>query len=291
MLCPTGALEYGEIGDEVPSTPGFNDFRIGPAVNVIPHRLPAGPEVHHMPTDIDWVEEGNEEEERTINLAGEWPLAIFTFIASVMVGMVSGVMFGEVSLSPLLFFIAGLSAGAISIIHLGKKIRAWRSVFHFRDSWLSREIVFFGLFFLTGLWFALTPDYTFIGYVSLIAGFSALFSIDRVYDVVREEHKLRVHSADTLFTGILFSAWFAGSEAILLISIAVKAALFIYQEIHRDSLKGVSAWLRVIIGFALPVVLFPIFDLTSSVFILIVLLIGEAIDRGRFYNNLQKLSL
>lgn len=291
LLCPTGALDYGEIIDEAPASPGFDDFGIAPAINIVSHRLPAGPEVHYMPEDLDWAEKGMEKEGKAIHLEGEWPLAVFTFIASVMVGMVSGVMFGEVSISPLLFLFSGVIAGGVSIVHLGKRTRAWRSVVHLKDSWLSREIIFFGLFFITGIWFSLSPDHMFIGYISLASGLGALFSIDRVYDFVRAGHRLNIHSADTLLTGILFSAWFAGSEPLLLISIAVKAALFISQEIHGDSFKEVSAWLRVTIGFALPVVLFPFFDLTSSVFILIILLVGEAIDRGRFYNNLQKLSL
>ncbi len=37
-------------------------------------------------------------------------------------------------------------AGLASILHLGRPLRAWRALAHLKKSWLSREILFFGLF-------------------------------------------------------------------------------------------------------------------------------------------------
>ncbi len=288
LLCPTGALDYGPIEEKIAPTPGFDHHGIEPAVNIIPHRLPSGPEVHYFPEDIGTVEKKAVKEESQISIKEEWPLAVFTFIASLMPGLVAGAVAGERALSPVLFLIAGVAAGIISILHLGKKSRAWRSAVHFKDSWLSREIVFFAFFFLTGIWYGFLPHLDFLGFLSLLFGLAALYSIDRVYDVVRKGHKLKVHSADTLLTGLLFAGWFAGSEILVVIMLLVKLALFIYQQIQSKTLTDPLAVTRLTAGLVLPLLLFPFIDLASGILVLLLLLTGEAIDRARFYGQLEK---
>ena len=288
LLCPTGALDYGPIGEENAPTQGFNHYGIEPAVNIIPHRLPSGPEVHYFPENIETVEKDIKKEDKRISLDEDWPQAVFTFIASLMMGYLAGSVIGEMALSPLLFLFAGIGAGVVSLLHLGKKGRAWRSVVHFKDSWLSREIVFFALFFLTGTWFVFSSRPEFVGSLSLLFGLAALFSIDRVYDVVRKGHKLKVHSADTLLTGLLFAGWFAGSEILVVIMLLVKLALFIYQQIQSKTLTDPLAVTRLTAGIVLPLLFFSFMDLSSSVFVLILLLAGEAIDRVKFYDQLIK---
>src|SRR5205085_1111189 len=45
-----------------------------------------------------------------------------------------------------LSLIAGLAGLAVSVSHLGRPLKAWRAFLGLRTSWLSREIVAFGVF-------------------------------------------------------------------------------------------------------------------------------------------------
>lgn len=53
-------------------------------------------------------------------------------------------------------FVTGQMALAASIFHLGRPLYAFRAVIGFRTSWMSREIVFFGLFALLSALYALS---------------------------------------------------------------------------------------------------------------------------------------
>ena len=69
--------------------------------------------------------------------------------------------------------------GLISILHLGTPLNAWRAVFHLKKSWLSREILMFGLF--GGSWFLalLLPG---MGKLPLaLCGIGLVFSMVQVY--------------------------------------------------------------------------------------------------------------
>jgi len=74
--------------------------------------------------------------------------------------------------------------GLFSFNHLGKKINAWRGFVHINKSWLSREILFVGLF--GGGWLAsLTPLPSQVSaitqVVTALLGFGLIYSMAQVY--------------------------------------------------------------------------------------------------------------
>lgn len=85
----------------------------------------------------------------------------------------------------------GLLALAASTLHLGRPLYAFRAVLGLRHSWLSREIVAFGLFaklaclyFIALWWFpagGLTRDWVWLGYGVGLSGIVGLFCSAMIY--------------------------------------------------------------------------------------------------------------
>ncbi|MFZ5910372.1 MAG: DmsC/YnfH family molybdoenzyme membrane anchor subunit [Chloroflexota bacterium] len=77
----------------------------------------------------------------------ELPLVAFTLLGQMAAGMtVFSFFFPPSSLHLLAIgFLLGLG-GLASFLHLGTKKNAWRAVIHLKKSWLSREVLAFGLF-------------------------------------------------------------------------------------------------------------------------------------------------
>jgi len=94
----------------------------------------------------------NHEEISSGKNKSEWPLVIFTLLGQMAAGMAILLLFsGPLSL-PLLFTLGSLIGlgGLASFLHLGRPLNAWRALNHLNKSWLSREILMFGLF--VGSW-------------------------------------------------------------------------------------------------------------------------------------------
>jgi DMSO reductase anchor subunit len=90
----------------------------------------------------------NHEEVRPGKTKSELPLVAFTLMSQMAAGMAVFSLFSGPLSIPLLLAIGMLigTGGLISFLHLGRPLNAWRAVFHLRKSWLSREILMFGLF-------------------------------------------------------------------------------------------------------------------------------------------------
>jgi len=141
----------------------------------------------------------NWEEIKTGKAKSEVPLVAFTLLTQMAAGMAILSFFsGPLSLS-ILLTIGGLIGigGIISVLHLGTPLNAWRAVFHLKKSWLSREILIFGLFGGSWLLALLMPR---MGKLPLaLCGIGLVFSMAQVY-------RLRsIPAWDTNRTLLLFS--------------------------------------------------------------------------------------
>ena len=82
-----------------------------------------------------------------------WPLAVMLLLVQAAAGMflataalmVCGISY---ALNPLRLAASAALAGglAVSVLHLGQPLKAWRAFMGWRKSWLSREIILFNLF-------------------------------------------------------------------------------------------------------------------------------------------------
>jgi anaerobic dimethyl sulfoxide reductase subunit B (iron-sulfur subunit) len=156
--CPMRVLSFAEVNSnqlsvisgqflelwDLPASehpfPLPNNSRTEPHLAVKPHRA--------MGNDLE-KKISNYEEIRPKAQKSEMPLVLFTLLVQMAVGMFWAIqwMTDSIHLIPYLFVGACLGLGGFfSFAHLGAKRNAWRAPFHLKKSWLSREILFVGLF-------------------------------------------------------------------------------------------------------------------------------------------------
>ena len=90
---------------------------------------------------------------------------------------------------------------------------------------MSREIAAFGAFVIVALAHLLFPERAALEPAAVLLGFATLFAADRVYDPVRGRGEPRLHSADTLGTGLLVAALLREAWPVVVGVTAVKLAL------------------------------------------------------------------
>jgi DMSO reductase anchor subunit/ferredoxin len=294
-LCPTGALDFQVIElKEQQRIPGFTEMGINPQIKIIELRKKSQPN--------NRVQISQKEEKlyaqlqlRTpskIRLKKEWALIPFTILVALLTAFFSAGVLGFLKLNPWLFLGAGVLALAFSSFHLGKKFRAWRSVLNIRKSWLSREILFFGLFLmLSAVWFLLGES-LYIGMAGALAGFLCAYSVDKVYKVAKKITQLDVHSASVFLAALLFFSVFANNGRFIIIIFGLKVILYLYRKIyfiiHYKPTRIVLTIARIGFGFVVPVFLLWS-QLKFSIWepIMLSLLMGEIIDRIEFYMELE----
>jgi Fe-S-cluster-containing dehydrogenase component len=282
--CPTGALQIAAL-DTAPGKAGIAGFPntgVGPAVRFLPLRgerpypemstpIPAAPAI------------AARKPPSKITLKSEWPLVVFTLLASILVGMVAA----DTGVNALTFALLSAAGMGLSTLHLGRKMRAWRSVLNWRRSWLSREIILFSMFAGLSVIYLLADEANpaLHGLVTVI-GLAALFAIDAVYWVTRTP-RLRLHSAQTLLTAALVLGLLSGSGALFLGAGTVKLFLYVFRRLTRPragTRAAILGVLRIVAGLLLPMGLW--LSTGFGLALVVGLVIGEVIDRCEFYMDL-----
>jgi Fe-S-cluster-containing dehydrogenase component/DMSO reductase anchor subunit len=302
-LCPTSALQISDHPADYlhEHIPGFTPSDIKPAIQIVPlredHQLPESCEIPFDDSIVQLYQSSlqNKKVKEKISWLPELPLIIFSvFIAFICGSYTGAILTGSKSGNYLPIFI-GIGAMAISAFHLGKKFRAPRAVFNFRNSWLSREITFFALFILTmSIQLLFLPEAKWLAWISISAGFLTLYALDNVYSVVAVVSKLQYHSANTVITGLFLASFFADFSFGIIIFGGIKFLLYLKQKISQlKDLTVISIVLgvvRVIFGFIIPLFLWLYKFPETWVLSIILILIAEFIDRCEFYEGLKTIS-
>jgi len=284
-LCPTGALDFMKAEfsrqESVDSNPGPVD--VGAKLKTIPLRKKTSPEIDLQLFDQKTEKKRKTKKQTKISAINEWPLVFFTLIATGLTGIYSsGVTQTFTSLDKHIFFGMGIMAGLLSILHLGKKLRAWRSLTNLKNSWLSREILFFTLFIA-----ALGIDFYVFDIPGILVsafGVLLLFSIDMLYQLATRKWPAKIHSAQTLFIGITVFALLASKPEVFYMIVFFRLLLYIYRKIKYHRIIHLISFLRITLAISCMILMsnnFPMY------FILISFALGELIDRIEFYNELN----
>jgi Fe-S-cluster-containing dehydrogenase component len=291
-LCPTGALDFIDAPEEYEYSgiTGFTDIGIKPSIKLIPRHIEKLALVCSEPQYVEIFRETKKTASK-IQLSHEWPLATFTLLATLLVSFFTAATFGRIDLNYLVFIISGISGMLLSLFHLGKKFRAWRSLLNLKGSWLSREIFFFMLFFGMACLFLLVIDEKYIAYLSIVFGVLALFSIDKVYELALQPIKLEIHSAHVLLSFFLFTSLFLGQYLAFSFIVILKASIYIYRKFemrkNRINIRLMLSSFRLDMLISVPVLLW-IFDISTIQWWLFAsVLIGEIIDRAEYYDELD----
>ena len=284
--CPTDALGFS-----------FDDIdknKITPSISVAQNPHPSiqikeleneeGPEI-----DMSLFEEEDlvieEEGVKRVRIIEEWPLLVFTFIVAVLVAFsASGI--GNQSPDWIKWSItaAGGIGAALSSLHLGKKLRMWRAVLNIKHSWLSREIFFFGLYFL-----AMVTDFFLFNlnyYVVLIPGALTLLSIDMLYQPVQQKWRMPFHSGQSIFISTSLFLLLFHFYWLLLVFILIRLGIQLYSMLVDNPPQKMNALILIRWGMIDLAIIFLFFDL-PYIFIFLVFLLGELFDRILFYKELD----
>lgn len=102
------------------------------------------------------------------------------FLINAIAAWVGQIGLKEAGIVSLVAFIIGLAGIALSVLHLGQPLKAWRAFLGWRKSWLSREIIAFGLFAKMGAltmaawWFG---DFIMLRYAITLAALSGVLAV------------------------------------------------------------------------------------------------------------------
>jgi anaerobic dimethyl sulfoxide reductase subunit C (anchor subunit) len=143
----------------------------------------------------------------------EMPLIVFTLLTQMAVGgfwamlwTFPGIWNGMARFQPIPQILIGvcLAAGMLaSLAHLGTKKNAWRALRNLRKSWLSREVLFTGLF---GAGWLFTTAANLLWYQSTIEGLAltAAFGLGLVYSMSRVYRLPAIPAWNTRRTNLVF---------------------------------------------------------------------------------------
>ncbi len=288
-LCPTGALDYRDI-ERNPQRriPGFTEVGIEPGIQIVRLR---GQKPPRSSMKLDAEEQRQFEElefssPSKVTLKKEWVLVVFTLLVPSLTAVMASASLGWLVLNPYLFLAAGIAGLLLTTVHLGKKRRAWRAVLNVRNSWLSREILGYGLFLAASGGYILFPEQRPIGWIAALLGFFTSYSIDKIYLYFEKNTRLEIQSNSVFLTALLLTSAATYNEKFALLVLGLKFLLYLYRKLyfitHGRKVPIALPALRLFLGFILPVWLWFNFVMDPMVIISVVLA-GELIDRMEFY--------
>jgi DMSO reductase iron-sulfur subunit len=297
-LCPTGALQCTdrEEREGMERVPGFPDADLAPAIrftSLREDRLVPDATAKPDRAAVDALfDAGDYLPPSRITLRTEWPLAIFTLLAAALVAIVGDAALEALNLKALPLLAAGVAGIILSTLHLGRKQRAIRAIFNLRRSWLSREILGYGIFlFIAALWILFYRSSAVLGVAAAFFGYFTLYAMDRVYDLTLKSGPPGLHSAGVFLTGFFLAGVFIAHPAVVAFFGLIKIVRYVKRKFHaleqgRTARPGLSA-IRLGVGFALPSLLWLYNPRDGYTYVLACFLLGELIDRLEFYLELE----
>ena len=291
--CPTGALGTEDLRPNLPEPafPGLFQGGLGPSLRIEPGASPIAPAMAWSCSAEAraWMAPASRPAPRKVNFRSEWTLCLFTLVAMVLVGLhCAWTLGGPRLLPPWLFLALGGVAGGLSSSHLGRPGRAWRALANLWTSWLSREVLGFGLFLPSAALAQLLGDRSGFAWIGVAAGLSLLLSMDRLYQVAERRPAWKFNSSDLLPAGLQLAALAAGAVPAQALLAAVRAVLFL-TGFHRQAHPCRNPFLATL---RLTALVLPPLLLSSGIPIptwasLATFLLGEALDRSCFYDRLD----
>jgi formate dehydrogenase iron-sulfur subunit len=112
-----------------------------------------------------------------------WPLVWVTLLTQLAMGAIGSTLLAGVERhGAIVAFLAASVALPASLLHLGRPAMAWKALRGLRRSWLSREVLFFGLLAVTTSVVVVMPTGATAG-VALAMGVAGVYSSGRLYVV------------------------------------------------------------------------------------------------------------
>jgi Fe-S-cluster-containing dehydrogenase component/DMSO reductase anchor subunit len=289
--CPTEALTLAPLDDagRMTDVAGFPVTDALPAIRFAPQRRGAEPPETTWTLDqdvLDAFDAARKPHPTAGDLSHEWPLLVFTLAAAVLVAAQTALVAGT-DVPRWTLLAAAVVAMGVSTLHLGRPERGWRAVLGVGSSWLSREIVLYGVFVGGLAMQAVWPGMPAIAWGAATGGWLALIAVDRVYDPVRRPRHLPVHSADVLGAAALLAA-VATEQALPALLIGGVRGVLVALRVSGASAEG-RAWLALRVGLLVGGLISALAGHETTALWLIIA--GEVLDRTLFYRDLRPVTL
>ena len=293
LLCPTGALDFADLPEEqlVNGIEGFPQTDLGPRIQIRP--LATGRSLPVMTaSSVAQPVVATDSSGSGISLKSEWSLMLFTSAAAALVALVAASVKSASTINPIAFVGAAVVTMGLATLHLGRLERAYRAVLNLRRSWLSREVVTIpGFLALATLYAFAGPSAIALGATATLVGFLGLVCADQVYSVLRPSIPAYRHSASVVWTGFFLAGVFSGTAWLAGIFGFGKLALYVLRKLEfidaGRPVRPVVTAARTLFGLVLPPVLWLIDFQAWFPAIVAGALIGELIDRGEYYEELE----
>lgn len=239
-----------------------------------------------------------------------------TFFVTALAVLTGFVSLEATQLTSLTAMTVGVVGIALSVLHLGQPLKAWRAFLGWRKSWLSREIIAFGLFAKLGALAVVFPLKLTLSLAGL-AGVLAVYTSVMVYvDTRRPFWSMKLVSGKFFGTMILLGvaipgvvwAWMGHSAAQIAIPTALVlrwcVSLFEMREIRNARRDASSAWhmsarvlteklphllrarkiMLAMVGIILPTVIFTQFYVAAIFTLSVAITLGsQLIERHYFF--------
>ena len=309
--CPMRVLDLVKIEEVYDENRGLPLWQVLGSEHPFPLPVRSRTEPHlflqpHIGMD-NGLEKGitNWEEIKTGKTKSESPLLTFTLFTQMAAGMAIFSLFsGPLSL-PILTAMGGLigAGGLVALLHLGTPLNAWRAVFHLKKSWLSREILMFGLFGGSWLIALALPG---MGKLPLaICGIGLVYNMAQVYrlrsiqawDSILTLWSFALSSIILGGTGMFLLSLFGDSiymPGYLFVSGAGLAGALLASLSERNPLHQMASRLRsgliflALVGITAFAIIPGSVGKWVTVLIFILALIEECIGRWLFYEHLHR---
>ena len=284
-LCPTGALDFVKMEftkeESLESSPV--PVKVGSSLKIEKLRNTKGPEIDSelfADQDKSYLPKHSKPK---ITAQKEWPLLIFTLVCTFAVSIYSAMEVEKFnSIYKISFIGSGVLGFFLSTLHLGKKLRAWRSVLHIKSSWLSREIVLFSLFYVL-----VFIDFYVVSMpklVPIIIGALLLFSIDMLYMLATWKWKIKIHSANTILIFLTLVSILSGLKLAFVFLISFRLTIYIYRKYRLGNKNLLLSIIRITLAITSVYLSFTMPEITYA---LIPFTLGELTDRIEFYKELK----
>ena len=295
--CPVGALDFGFIDIEPNNdVNGFSEVGIKPGIKMIPLRKKEAVlnaiDLNDQELDLYNAVRDENKTKTKISLKDEWGLAFFTFMVSLLVAFFVADYFEVIYVNQPVFIGFGIAGMLLSSMHLGNKKKAYRAIFNIRNSWLSREILFYSLFIGGALVSFYFEEVQLIGILTMLSGFLALISIDNVYRVAQTTQSIKYHSASVVLTFFEISLFLMHEFSLFILVAAIKLGLYLFRK-NKFRKMGLTIYpvlslSRIVLGFVVPICLLWYLRQEEALFLILsFVLVGELIDRMEFYLELD----
>ena len=280
--CPTGALGYGEIPDVFDNNNllWFPGGKMNPAIRIDTERNRKSPVIIPENRFKSVIKERKQDEK---NIDGEWSLIGFSYLVTLSVAvLISSFLIGK-NADKITFFSLSVSPWILSLFHLGKKFRAWRSVSNVISSPLSREITIYIAYLIISV-AAVLSGYSGLILGAFLTGLLLLITIDSVYYFSDGRSELRLHSGQTFLTALLVASFLSGMKYPFIFIALIKLISAFYVIVNKKAVifNFWFRYLRIALLIITGVSLITGIHSTEPV-IIAFFLTGELIDRILFY--------